>query len=66
MEIVADDSLCFKVKVFEAYLIEDHAVYLKYLRTMQNVLVVIIILNLFRDWNLVTKSTVEYQMPWSL
>ena len=39
LEIVVDDSLGFTVKVFGAYLVEDHPLYLKYLRTMRNVTV---------------------------
>ena len=37
IEIIVDDSLGFTVKVFGTYLIEDHPVYLKHLRTVRNV-----------------------------
>ena len=37
VEIIVDDSLGFTVKVFGAYLVDDHPLYLRYRRTMCNV-----------------------------
>lgn len=46
LEIVVDDSLGFTVKVFGSYLIEDHPLYLKYRRSVQNVTLSTLIKNL--------------------
>ena len=46
LEIVVDHSLGFTVKVFGPYLIEDHLLYLKYRRSVQNVTLSTLIKNL--------------------
>ena len=46
LEIVVDDSLGFTVKVFGSYLIEDHPLYLKYSRSVQNVTLSTMVKNL--------------------
>lgn len=35
-EIIIDESLCFAVRVFESFLVQDHYLYLRYRRTMRN------------------------------
>ena len=37
LEVVIDDSLAFTIKVYGCYLVDDHPLYLKYRRSMQNV-----------------------------
>lgn len=43
LEIIIDESLCFTVKVFGSFLVEDHDLYLKYRRTMRNVTVSVLV-----------------------
>ena len=37
LEVIVDDSLAFNVKVYGCCLVDDHPLYLKYRRSMQNV-----------------------------
>jgi hypothetical protein len=50
-EIIVDDSLGFTVKVFGSYLIEDHPLYLRYRRSVQNVTLSTLVRNL-KDYTL--------------
>lgn len=43
LEIIIDESLCFTVKVFGSFLVEDHDLYLRYRRTMHNVTVSVLV-----------------------
>ena len=43
LEIIIAESLCFTVKVFGSFLVEDHDLYLRYRRTMHNVTVSVLV-----------------------
>ena len=43
LEIIIDESLCFTVKVFGSFLVEDHDLYMRYRRTMCNVTVSVLV-----------------------
>ena len=43
LEIIIDESLCFTVKVFGSFLVEDHDLYMRYRRTMRNVTVSVLV-----------------------
>lgn len=43
LEICIDNSLGFTVKIFGSFLVDDHELYLKYLRSMQNVTLSILV-----------------------
>ena len=47
LEIIIDDSLCFTVKVFGSFLVEDHDLYMRYRRTMRNVTVSVLVKEFF-------------------
>lgn len=43
LKIIIDESLCFTVKEFGSFLVEDHDLYLRYRRTMRNVTVSVLV-----------------------
>lgn len=43
LEIIIDESLCFIVKVFGLFFVEDYDLYLRYRRTMYNVIVFVFV-----------------------